>query len=51
MRRSDERILVTHPGSLPRPERLQSVMFAKLDGAEYDEGELTTLIRDAVADC
>jgi 5-methyltetrahydropteroyltriglutamate--homocysteine methyltransferase len=51
MRRSDERILVTHTGSLPRPERLQSVMFAKLDGEEYDEAELTTLIRDAVNDC
>ena len=51
MRRSTDRILVTHTGSLPRPERLQNLMFAKLDGAEYDEAQLGIEIRDAVADC
>jgi hypothetical protein len=31
MRRSETRILTTHTGSLPRPDSLKDLMFAKLD--------------------
>src|SRR5579871_5606035 len=34
MKRSTERILTTHTGSLPRPEDLRDLMFAKEDGHE-----------------
>ena len=32
VKRSDERILTTHTGSLPRPADLVQLMFAKEDG-------------------
>ena len=50
MRTSKERILVTHTGSLPRPQQLQDLMFTKLDGGEFDEQQLRTQISDAVSD-
>ena len=37
MKRSAERILTTHTGSLPRPEKLVELMFAKEEGREVDE--------------
>ena len=50
MRTSKERILVTHTGSLPRPQQLQDLMFTKLDGGEFDEQQLRTQTREAVSD-
>jgi 5-methyltetrahydropteroyltriglutamate--homocysteine methyltransferase len=50
MRTSKERILVTHTGSLPRPQQLQDLMFTKLDDGEFDEQQLRTQTRDAVSD-
>jgi 5-methyltetrahydropteroyltriglutamate--homocysteine methyltransferase len=49
-RSSESRILTTHTGSLPRPEPLEQLMFTKLEGEAYDEQELRSLVRDAVAE-
>jgi 5-methyltetrahydropteroyltriglutamate--homocysteine methyltransferase len=36
MKRSTERILTTHTGSLPRPDSLVELMFAKEEGRAVD---------------
>ena len=50
MRRSTDRVLTTHTGSLPRPEDLIRTMFAKEEGVAVDTGALAGRIRTAVAD-
>src|SRR5205823_6750294 len=45
-----ERILTTHAGSLPRPDDLADLIWARLDGQEVDEAGLETRIESAVAD-
>lgn len=50
MKRSSERILTTHVGSLARPTALLDVMRAKEHGEPYDAAAYADLIRDAVAD-
>ncbi len=45
---SQDRILTTHTGSLPRPEDLIRTMFAKEEGVPVDRGCLANDIRDAV---
>jgi 5-methyltetrahydropteroyltriglutamate--homocysteine methyltransferase len=50
MRRSTERILTTHTGSLPRPDELTKVMFAKEEGVPVDTAALAARIKAAVAD-
>ena len=50
MKRSTERILTTHTGSLPRPEDLIRTMFAKEEGVPVDPAALGARIRAAVAD-
>ena len=50
MKRSADRILTTHTGSLPRPEDLTRAMFAKEEGVPIDAGALAARIRSAVAD-
>jgi len=50
VKRSTERILTTHTGSLPRPEELMRVMFAKEEGVPVDAAALAARIRAAVAD-
>jgi 5-methyltetrahydropteroyltriglutamate--homocysteine methyltransferase len=50
MRRSTERILTTHAGSLPRPDELTKVMFAKEEGVPVDTAALAARIKAAVAD-
>lgn len=47
---SQDRILTTHVGSLPRPEALLAVMQAKAKGEPYDEAALVDTLRDAVRD-
>jgi 5-methyltetrahydropteroyltriglutamate--homocysteine methyltransferase len=49
VRRSTERILTTHVGSLPRPKELLDLMRAKLNG-QGDDFEYAQSVRDAVAD-
>jgi len=48
MKRSENRILTTHVGSLPRPQGLIDLMFAKAEGRQVDEAELSRSTRDAV---
>jgi 5-methyltetrahydropteroyltriglutamate--homocysteine methyltransferase len=48
VKRSTDGILTTHTGSLPRPDRLEQIMFAKLEHEEFDEDELAAEIRAAV---
>jgi 5-methyltetrahydropteroyltriglutamate--homocysteine methyltransferase len=50
MLRSTERFLTTHTGSLPRPEDLVRMMYAKEEGAEVDGKALAERIRSAVAE-
>src|SRR5438552_13868979 len=50
MKRSVERILTTHTGSLPRPDDLTRTMFAKEEGVPVDSGALAARIRSAVAE-
>jgi 5-methyltetrahydropteroyltriglutamate--homocysteine methyltransferase len=49
MKRSRDRFLTTHTGSLPRPEDLIRMMFAKEEGIPVEPGALASRIRDAVA--
>jgi 5-methyltetrahydropteroyltriglutamate--homocysteine methyltransferase len=50
VRRSTERFLTTHTGSLPRPEDLIRTMFAKEEGVPVDPAALAARIRAAVAE-
>jgi 5-methyltetrahydropteroyltriglutamate--homocysteine methyltransferase len=44
-----DRILTTHAGSLPRPDELADMIWARIDGQEVDGGELEARIDSAVA--
>jgi 5-methyltetrahydropteroyltriglutamate--homocysteine methyltransferase len=48
MKRSTERFLTTHTGSLPRPEDLIRMMYAKEEGVPIDRAALARRIRSAV---
>ena len=50
MKRSLQRFLTTHTGSLPRPEDLIRMMFAKEEGVPVDGPALAARIRSAVAE-
>src|SRR5947199_3731130 len=50
MRRSTERFLTTHTGSLPRPDDLIRMMYAKEEGVPVDPAALAARVRTAVAD-
>ena len=50
MKRSLERILTTHTGSLPRPPDLIRTMFAREEGVPVDGTALAARIRTAVAE-
>ncbi|MES2911842.1 MAG: epoxyalkane--coenzyme M transferase, partial [Pseudomonadota bacterium] len=50
MKRSTERFLTTHTGSLPRPDDLIKMMFAKEEGVPVDPAALDARIRSAVAE-
>jgi 5-methyltetrahydropteroyltriglutamate--homocysteine methyltransferase len=49
MRRSTDRIITTHAGSLSRPERLHQAWGAPTQGPEHEK-ELDALLRNCVAD-
>ncbi len=52
MSRLDERhrrILTTHTGSLPRPDTLSGLLFARMTKKNYDAGELARRTTEAVA--
>jgi 5-methyltetrahydropteroyltriglutamate--homocysteine methyltransferase len=50
MMRSSERFLTTHTGSLPRPDDLIRMMYAKEEGVPIDRAGLSTRVRSAVAE-
>ncbi|HEX4861776.1 MAG TPA: cobalamin-independent methionine synthase II family protein [Rhizomicrobium sp.] len=50
MQRSTDRFLTTHTGSLPRPDDLIRMMFAKEEGVPVDAAALDTRVREAVFD-
>ena len=47
---SNNRFLTTHTGSLPRPDDLISIMYAKEEGQNIDHAELGERIHAAVAE-
>jgi 5-methyltetrahydropteroyltriglutamate--homocysteine methyltransferase len=50
MQRSNDRILTTHVGSLPRPDDLFELMLARMDGKPIDEAGYAGRVRKAVED-
>jgi 5-methyltetrahydropteroyltriglutamate--homocysteine methyltransferase len=50
VKRSTERILTTHAGSLPRPADLLELVQARADRRPYDASAYTKRVRDAVTD-
>jgi 5-methyltetrahydropteroyltriglutamate--homocysteine methyltransferase len=50
MKRSSERILTTHVGSLIRPAKLQEFLRARQSGKPYDEPGFQTCLADSVAE-
>jgi 5-methyltetrahydropteroyltriglutamate--homocysteine methyltransferase len=50
MKRSTERILTTHVGSLIRPQLLQEFLRAKQAGKSFDRGAYDKCLSDSVAD-
>jgi 5-methyltetrahydropteroyltriglutamate--homocysteine methyltransferase len=50
MKRSTDRFLTTHTGSLPRPDDLIRMMYAKEEGVPVDSQALAARIREAVAE-
>ena len=50
MKRSNERFLTTHTGSLPRPADLVQIMFAKEEGIPVERDALAARIARAVAE-
>ena len=50
MKRSSERFLTSHTGSLPRPEDLIRMMYAKEEGVPVEREALAARVRSAVAE-
>src|SRR6202022_3231146 len=50
MIRSTERFLTTHTGSLPRPDNLIRIMYAKEEGVPVEGQALAARVRAAVAE-
>src|SRR3974390_3417754 len=50
MQRSLDRFLTTHTGSLPRPDDLIRMMYAKEEGVPVDRHALAARVREAVAE-
>ncbi len=47
---SNDRIMTTHAGALPRPPDLGDLVLAKADGAPYDPAALAARLKSAVAE-
>jgi len=50
MKRSTDRILTMHAGSLPRPDDVREMVAAKANGAPYDKALLAQRLPEAVAE-
>ena len=51
IQQNTDRIQTTHIGSLPRPHALLDILKKKYQGQAYDEGQLNSILKDAVAEC
>ena len=51
MKRSTDRILTTHTGSLPREGELAELLFAREKGEVFDSSQMEVVSRRAVARC
>ena len=49
MKTSTDRILTTHVGSIPRPESIQALLRARVNGQSIDEAQLAARVAEAVA--
>ena len=50
MKRSTDRILTTHVGSLPRPDDLRALILQKQQGQVVDEAAFAARVKSAVAE-
>ena len=50
MKRSTDRILTTHAGSLPRPADLLALLWAQYDGEDVNDARLEARVGEAVTD-
>ena len=50
MKRSTDRILTTHAGSLPRPPDLTRMMWDLIDEKPVDPGKLAARVQEAVVE-
>jgi 5-methyltetrahydropteroyltriglutamate--homocysteine methyltransferase len=50
VKRSDDRILTTHVGSLPRPPGMAATLYARETGGAHDRAALARGIKDSVSD-
>src|SRR3984893_10237950 len=50
MKRSTDRILTTHVGSLPRPDDLRALILKKQQGERVDEAAFAARVKSAVAE-
>jgi len=50
MKRSTDRILTTHVGSLPRPDDLRALILQKQQGQAVDEAAFTARVKTAVSE-
>ena len=50
MKRSTDRILTTHVGSLPRPDDLRGLILQKQQGQSVDESAFAARVKTAVAE-
>jgi 5-methyltetrahydropteroyltriglutamate--homocysteine methyltransferase len=50
MIKSEKRIMVTHAGTLPRPEDVTKLLYARAAGAAVEPGVIERKVRDVVAD-
>ena len=48
MKTSTDRILTTHVGSIPRPESIQALLRARVNGQSIDEAQLAARVAEAV---
>jgi 5-methyltetrahydropteroyltriglutamate--homocysteine methyltransferase len=50
LKRSTDRIIVSHAGALPRPDDLRDLLIAKESGKPYDEAAYQRRVREVIAD-
>jgi 5-methyltetrahydropteroyltriglutamate--homocysteine methyltransferase len=50
LKRSTDRIIVSHAGALPRPDDLRDLLMAKESGKPFDEAAYQRRVREVIAD-